>query len=560
MNTSRILSVTLAACVVLEVGFLAPGAEPEADRPAADRPAAEKPPRKPRIAVTISKETTFFTGPLRRDGYVDYVAALNELASKGVTPENNAAVPLCQAFGPAEIAEENRERYFRMLGIERLPEEGKYVVTFSDYVDRLVAERGVSQEQPGETSYRGQLDKQFDRVMDRPWSKKEFPAMARWLDLNEEPLKLIVAATRRSRYYTPMIASSEDDAEMLIAVLLPILQETRGAARLLKARAMYRLDQGQVEAAWGDLLACHRLARLVGEDPTLVGALVSIAVDAMACDGDARLIHHGRLRPEQARRMLADLQSLGRLPSMAQKLNTGERCVYLDCVCMLARGRMDPLDLVGGGPEGAVGGMLRAAGSVMIDWDLILRQGNTWYDRMIEALERPTHAQRAEASDALEQEIRETAERVKDPKKLAFSFLRGETPRQVVSRRIGDMLSSLLLPAVMAARTAEDRGVTQARLNEIAFALAAFRAEQGRYPKDLAQLAPKYIAEVPTDLFTNKAFRYKPGEKGYLIYSLGPNMKDNGGKVEYLDEEKAAPGEDTSQWDDYRLRMPPETD
>ena len=31
------------------------------------------------------------------------------------------------------------------------------------------------------------------------------------------------------------------------------------------------------------------------------------------------------------------------------------------------------------------------------------------------------------------------------------------------------------------------------------------------------------------------------------------------GKVYYLDEEKAAEGEDTSQWDDHRLRIPPES-
>jgi len=37
--------------------------------------------------------------------------------SEGVTPENNAAVLLQQAFGPNEIPKRLREEYFQQLGI-----------------------------------------------------------------------------------------------------------------------------------------------------------------------------------------------------------------------------------------------------------------------------------------------------------------------------------------------------------------------------------------------------------------------------------------------------------
>ena len=44
-----------------------------------------------RIRLTVSKETPTSTGPLRADGSVDYVAALNELYGAGVTADNNGA-------------------------------------------------------------------------------------------------------------------------------------------------------------------------------------------------------------------------------------------------------------------------------------------------------------------------------------------------------------------------------------------------------------------------------------------------------------------------------------
>ncbi len=39
--------------------------------------------RRSGVLVTISKETTYITEPLRPDGYPDYIAALNQRASKG---------------------------------------------------------------------------------------------------------------------------------------------------------------------------------------------------------------------------------------------------------------------------------------------------------------------------------------------------------------------------------------------------------------------------------------------------------------------------------------------
>ena len=100
---------------------------------------------------------------------------------------------------------------------------------------------------------------------------------------------------------------------------------------------MLRVDEGKVDEAWEDLLACHRLARLAGQGPTLVDALVAIAVDGMACAGDQGLLQHARLTPAQIARMRADLDKLPPLPKMVDKINVGERFMYLDCVGMVAR-------------------------------------------------------------------------------------------------------------------------------------------------------------------------------------------------------------------------------
>jgi hypothetical protein len=67
-----------------------------------------------------------------------------------------------------------------------------------------------------------------------------------------------------------------------------------------------------------------------------------------------------------------------------------------------------------------------------------------------------------------------------------------------------------------------------------AMAIARFRAKSGRSPKDLAELVPDYLAAVPLDPFDGKPIRYKKSDRGFVVYSIGPDLVDDGGRP--LDE------------------------
>jgi hypothetical protein len=84
--------------------------------------------------ISISRDTTYITGPLRVDGYVDYLAALNEYCSQGVTLENNAAIPFIKTVGPKELDKEIRQKYFKLLGIAELSDEGPYLVPMEEFI------------------------------------------------------------------------------------------------------------------------------------------------------------------------------------------------------------------------------------------------------------------------------------------------------------------------------------------------------------------------------------------------------------------------------------------
>jgi hypothetical protein len=534
----RLLIRATSLAFLLGLVYLAVAADKPG--PAAGKDAKEE---KPTVFVTISKETTYITGPLRKDGYVNYVAAINQQTGKGVTPDNNSAVPFLKAMGPGEIDAKHRAEYFRLLGIDPLPEKGDYYLGIGKYVERMKVKRPAGGH--GDLSDADFYEDQRSTAMQRPWTKQEFPVLDAWLAANEKPLALLVDASKRPRRFDPLVP---EDGSM-IASLLPAISSSREGARALATRAMLRAGEGNAPAAWDDLLACHRLSRLAGQGTTLVDALVAIALDGIACRGDQGLLQL-KLTPSQVAAMRADLDRLPPLPHMQKLLSSGERFCFLDSVNMMARdGCSGMTDLAGGGKKekGLFETIANSVGRRSIDWDLILRMGNTWYDRLAAACDKPTRAERQAEMAKIDRELKELQDKLKDWKTNGLSMLL--SPRETSSQMIGHMLIALLLPAMGAATNAEDRGKTQFELNGLAFALAAYRADRAAYPEKLAALAPKYLAKLPEDPFSGSAYHYLRDGDGFLLYSVGMNGRDDGGKTR--DDAKEGEG-----WDDITVRVP----
>ena len=181
-----------------------------------------------------------------------------------------------------------------------------------------------------------------------------------------------------------------------------------------------------------------------------------------------------------------------------------------------------------------------------VDWNVVLRMGNSQYDRLVAALRKPTFAERKKALDEFDRGVRKAAAEAKDWKSLIFPLL--SNPREAVSRRIGEIFVALLLPAVSAVNVAEERGAMRFAVTKLGFALAAFRADHGAYPERLAELAPKYVAKIPQDEFIAGDLHYRRKGDGYLLYSVGRNGIDDGGK----DYDDAKNGE---SWDDLAIRV-----
>lgn len=501
----------IAVCVVAD------GVQPNLALADKSKPAA-----KSRIA--ISRETTFFTQPVDAVGYVDYVAALNEHFSKGVTADNNAVVPLLRAFGPGEIPKKLRPEFFKRLGMKPLPEEGAYF--WHPDFKKIANPRKRMQSRAG-------WNAQWDKAISGPWKRNECPEIAKWLDKNEEILELIERASRRPRFYLPFVVEGKERQLLSIPeTTLAVYPAARTSIRLLSMRANLHIGEGRVEEAAFDLLTGHRLARVVDRNSFMIGSLVAYALESVAAAGDLHLAHSGHLTAKQALAYRKQLDAMRPLNNFAGNFNIAERCFALDFCTFLARdGLRDVSEWEECGilPKGSAKELTRRFDDYF-DSNIVLKEMNRRVDRVVKvaAIREPGRRR-----IALQQLRKELEALIEDAKQLPGFLTRGQfrkADRERASLWLSHVMSVYTLNIVTSVLDATDKANTRYDESRLTLALAAYHADHGKYPAELTALAPKYINSIPPDRFTGKPLIYKRTKTGYLLYSVGVNGQDDGGE------------------------------
>ncbi len=79
-----------------------------------------------------------------------------------------------------------------------------------------------------------------------------------------------------------------------------------------------------------------------------------------------------------------------------------------------------------------------------------------------------------------------------------------------------------------------------------------YKSRTGRYPESLEELVPGILTEVPIDPFTGKPLVYRREGEGFIVYSLGSNQKDDGGRSTYMITQLVMDKDDDWSWREDR--------
>ena len=85
-------------------------------------------------------------------------------------------------------------------------------------------------------------------------------------------------------------------------------------------------------------------------------------------------------------------------------------------------------------------------------------------------------------------------------------------------------------PVRQRAEVKHKRVAAHLRLLIVELAVRCYQAEQGRAPASLEQLVPKYLRRVPSDPFNGRPLVYRPQGSNWVLYSVGENGVDDGGR------------------------------
>ncbi len=120
-------------------------------------------------------------------------------------------------------------------------------------------------------------------------------------------------------------------------------------------------------------------------------------------------------------------------------------------------------------------------------------------------------------------------------------------------------LASWFFPRVAPVLASDQLMHAQLRSTLTALAVERYRSTHGDWPTGLTALVPEYLVDVPLDPYDGQPLRYSRLTDGVVIYSVGPDGTDNGGKLDR--KVPSRPGTDCGMrlWNPAKRRqLPPQ--
>jgi hypothetical protein len=304
-----------------------------------------------------------------------------------------------------------------------------------------------------------------------------------------------------------------------ISTLLPHAQRNRSIANLLSYDALCRTHEGDVDGALASCQACVNAGRSLGDEPFLVCQLVRMSCRGTALERAERALAHGEPSEEALARLQHALENEEREPLFLRGCR-GERADLDRFLAALESGDVP---------------LWRYLQSYYY-WEADNKP--SWVDRALAYAGISTRAQRA----GLLRICDEMVEMGKLPPEKQEDAIADLTAR---AAGLPTMTRRLVMGSrgeLMATRQAR---IWRLRTANIRCAIAMLAVERyrrrcGRWPQALEALVPAQLQVVPLDPYDGKPLRYRELADGVLIYAIGPDLKDDGGRL-VANQRKATP-------------------
>jgi hypothetical protein len=330
------------------------------------------------------------------------------------------------------------------------------------------------------------------------------PNAPAFLARNQKALALLLqAAERKSCRYPVQLTDG-------VATKLSHLPKIKKCALLLQSETVNQAALGRTDASTKAVLAGVSLARSLENEPITMSWLVEVSSLSVTFQGLEQALTRKAFAADQLLTLQAALKDAESAASFRRAM-VGERASGISYF------RMSPEKLA------ALSGTNSAQ-----------RTGMAAY------LKSPTFQQDFDfALDCLSNQI--AVAEMPFPQSLDASAQGAPNLETAISR--GFVLSLLLLPTLDGLVNKSADAAARIRITQTALAIERYRlGHANALPGSLAELSPELLEAVPSDPFDGQPLRYqKLPTKGYKVYSIGKDRKDDQGASKAADGKSSSP-------------------
>jgi hypothetical protein len=309
------------------------------------------------------------------------------------------------------------------------------------------------------------------------------------------------------------------DLENPWGILLPHLAMVKATCVRVQLKACAELAAGQSQGALDDVKLILYLADSIKEEPFLISYLVRIACLRIATQPIWEGLAEHRWSDVELGALIAQLQQYNFVADLKRPLES-ERAAGILTADLLYRKRYHLSDLVGETSQESFGGTF----ANVFAW--IIPHG--WYYQEQRNYCRLHETQFAGAIDAPAKRVfpKEIAAHAKEFQHEIAGGRFGKTLHGVLHHQT---LAGLLLPSLENIPRRAASGQTSADQAALACALERYRLANGQFPEKLEALAPRFLPQLPHDVFTGGPYQYRREGNSFILYSIGWNETDDGG-------------------------------
>jgi hypothetical protein len=345
------------------------------------------------------------------------------------------------------------------------------------------------------------------RTSPHKWTDEQRSKIAEFILANQDLVLEIREMSERGAPVHPL------DFSKGFAMELPHLAPIRKCARVLAADAAIKAAQGNHAEAVEDILAGMKLGDALVQEPVLISQLVRIAHYGIMSSALVESFKHCRdLSAEHTQSLMTQIAQADNHQAFADAL-AGERYMGLQIFADVQTTGWwrTPNSLLAPSGSSLPTGI---AGEALFAWLYASPLGKPWVNMDEEFYADTMNRVTSVAGLPYYQAVPELDAIAADLENL---------PRTRV-------LSATVLPSFSGICLAQALHEATLDLMQMGILLEQYQARNGSYPASLDAIAPDLGDILPVDPFTGEPYHYLPSVDSFLLYSVGRNLSDDGGR------------------------------